>query len=205
MKWEFNHDLKEDILENYEEVNITGICFKNEVLEKKELKFITLREVIFSNCKFVSVIFDNVFLTKVEFRNCEFLNCNFNESNLSKVRFLNTKFTNVSFFEIKGQDTLISEGIMQYSKIENGELDNSKFDGISFRENIFRRNKFNKIEFFKCEFREDKFMDTVCKNNDFRTSHFEGVSINIDDLITSKLSMLNIIEIVTDKGIILED
>ena len=43
------------------------------------------------------------------------------------------------------------------------------------------------------------------KIQNLKTSHFKEVEINLDDLITSTLSILNIIEITTDKGIILEE
>ena len=48
-------------------------------------------------------------------------------------------------------------------------------------------------------------MDTNFNKCDLKTSYFNDISINVDDLITSKLSILNMIEILSDKGIILED
>ena len=205
MNWEFNHVLREEKFENFREMNITGILFNKEILTNEELKFQTLREVCFQNVKFVSCAWDNVFLAKVKFVNCEFLNVNVGESNFNKVEFINCKFTNVSFFEDNLSDLEIKESIMQYSKWENTKIDNSKWDGINLKENIFRHNKFKKMEFYKCEFSLDNFIDTKFIDCDLKTSHFKGVNINIDELVSSKLSILNMIEIVGDKGIILED
>ena len=94
--------------------------------------------------------------------------------------------------------------IIQFSKIENTNL-TGKLDGLTLRENIYRHNKFNNIEIYKCEFNNDNFIDTKLTNCDLRTSHFIDTKINVDDLITSKLSILNMIEILSAKGIILED
>ena len=205
MKWEFKHNLEEGKFEDYRDMNISGVFFQKEILTNEEIKYQTLREVNFQNIKFMGGTFDNCFLAKVKFVNCEFLNVNIIESNFNKVEFINCKFTNVSFFECNISDIEINESIMQYSKWENTKIDNGKWDALSLKENIFRHNKFISVEFYKCDFCLDSFIDTNFKMCDLRTSRFKEININIDEFIGSTLSMLNIIEIVRDKGIILED
>ena len=72
-------------------------------------------------------------------------------------------------------------------------------------ENIHRHNKYEDIKFNKCKFILDNFIDTNFKECDLKTSNFEDVKMNLDDLITSKLSVLNLLEIISSKGIIIEE
>lgn len=72
-------------------------------------------------------------------------------------------------------------------------------------ENIHRHNKYENIKFYKCNFISDNFIDARFKECDLKTSHFEETKINLDDLITSTLSILNLLEIVNTKGIIIEE
>ena len=204
MKWDFKDNLSIGNFNDYLDMNITKVQFINEEISKIELKFLTLREVLFQNCHFIDVTFDNAFLAKVKFQNCEFINTNILECNINSLTFTNCKLTNVSIFESSLNDTLVEEGIMQYSKITNTNL-TGKLDGLVLRENIFLHNKFSNTEFYKCEFKEDNFIDTKFQNCDLRTSHFKDVSLNVDDLITSKISILNMIDIISSKGIYLED
>ena len=244
MNWEFKHVLREEKFENFREMNITGILFNKEILANEELKFQTLREVCFQNVKFVSCVwdnvflakvrfvnceflntsiveanfnkvefvnckfkdvnFDNTFLVKVEFINCEFLNTNFIECNFSKVRFTNCKLTNASIYETKVSETQFLEGVIQYSKWENIDFE-GKFDRVILRENIYRHSKFINTDFFYCEFSLENFIDTKISKCDLKTCSFKEININIDDLIGSKLSVLNLLSLINDKGIIIED
>ena len=56
-----------------------------------------------------------------------------------------------------------------------------------------------------CELINENFIDTNFKNCDLKTSHFKETNINLDDLVSSKLSILNLLEIVNSKGIIIEE
>ena len=78
-------------------------------------------------------------------------------------------------------------------------------DDVIFMENIHRHNKYEYINFYKCRFVLDNFIDTNFKECDLKTCHFEDVKINLDEFISSKLSMLNIIELLSSKGIIIEE
>ncbi len=205
MKWEFKNNLTEGVYEDYIESNITGVKFQKEIIDKQELKFQTLREVVFQNVKFISVTFNNVFLAKVKFINCEFLNVNIVESNFNKVVFANCKLTNVSFFQNSINEILINESIVQLSKFENEDISNGKFDDVKFKENLYRHNKIINTEFYKCDLIKEMFIDTIFKKCNLKTSHLEEVNINIDDLVGSTLSVLNMIELISGKGIILED
>ncbi len=204
MKWEFSGKLLKGNFEEYLETNICNIEFEKENLEKIEVKFQTIREVKFVNCQFKDVNFDNTFLVKVEFINCEFLNTNFIECNFSKVRFINCKLTNASIYETKVSETQFLEGVVQYSKWENIDFE-GKFDRVILRENIYRHSKFINTEFFYCEFSLENFIDTKISKCDLKTCSFKEVNINIDDLIGSKLSVLNLLSLINDKGIIIED
>ncbi len=205
MKWEFSRDLVKGNFNDYEDISLTNVMFFKEEVANKTVKFETFREVCFKNCKFSKVSFDNNFMGKVQFLNCEFIDVSFVESNLSKVMFINCKFTDVSFFESTLSDIEIIESLMQYSKIENSTLKDAKLDDVRLNENIHRHNKYHNVIFYKCELVAENFIDTKFGDCDLKTSSFKGVNINLDDLITSKLSMLNIIEILSDKGILIED
>ncbi len=205
VKWEFSANLLDGVFDDYEEMNVTAIKFSKEVIENKEIKFVTYKEVLYQGCTFENVCFNNDFLGKVKFQNCEFMNVSFLESSFSKVVFSNCKFTNVSFFEMKVDNGLFLECKVQLSKIENSEILNSKFDDVSFTENIHRHNKYNFIDFYKCDFEGENFIDTIFRECDLKTSDFKEVRINIDDLISSTLSMLNVIQILAYKGIIISE
>ena len=84
-------------------------------------------------------------------------------------------------------------------------MENSFFDDVKLMENIHRHNKYENTKFYKCNLNRENFIDTTFKKCDLKTSHFEDTKINIDDLITSKLSILNLLEIVSSKGIIIEE
>ncbi len=204
MKWSFNASLSEAEFKDWESLSLVNKLFQKEEIADMEINFETFREVHFLNCKFRDVTFNNIFLGKVVFQNCDFLNVNFLESNLSKVRFINSKLTNVSFFESKMEDVEIIEVIIQYSKIENTVINNSLFDDVKLKENIHRHNKYKNVNFYKSDLKLENFIDTKCMECDFKTSHFEEVSINIDDLVTSTLSIINVMDILAYKGINLE-
>lgn len=204
MKWE-NSNLQDLSFKDYEEGKLTNLRFSDEDIDKVTIKFETLRQVSFINCKFQNVNFDNCFLGKVEFINCQFSNVNFSECNMSKVRFDNCKFTSFSVFACKIDEILIFESLMQYSKFENTEINIGKFDDVSFRDNIYRHCKYKGINYYKCDVYLDNYIDVVIRDSDFRTSHFREVKMNIDDLVGSRLSVLNLIELVAYKGVIVED
>ena len=205
MRWEFNHELTKKPFARHEELNMTNLLFEEEEIEQLFLNFETIRGTCFKKCKLSSVTIENAFLGKVKFQNCELNNVVFSASSLSQVDFDNSKLINVTFFESTLSDINIIESIIEYSKIENSKMANAKWDDVKLMENIHRHNKYENTEFYKCHFISDNFIDTRLKECDLRTCHFDMVKINLDELITSKLSILNLLELVNDKGIIIEE
>lgn len=203
--WDFRGELVERDIIDYENYSLNYVLFKKQNVKGLDMRFETFREVCFQNCKLENVIFHNAFMGRVKFLDCELINVSFPESNLSKVVFSNCKLTSVSFFETNMENVEFVECLVQYSKFENCILSNALLDDVRLKENIHRHNKYNDTKFFKCELEGENFIDTIFKNCDLKTSHFKEVSINIDDLVTSTLSILNMIEILRDKGVILED
>ena len=100
---------------------------------------------------------------------------------------------------------LIEECLIEYSKVENSKIDNSNINDTKLMENIHRHNKYTNMKFDRCKLISENFIDTIFKNCDLRTSQFEEVKINLDDLIGSKISLLSLLEIVNSKGIIIEE
>lgn len=205
MKWEFRHTLTDEAFSNYENLSLNSLCFTKENIGKLEIKFEDFREIKFFNCTFDGTLFDNAFFSKVKFINCVFNNVIFTECNFNYVLFLNSKFTGVSFSALKIENLEIVDSMIQYSTMLNCNIGNSKIDGVKFLDNNERKNIYLNTEFFKCEFIQEQFLDTKFKKCDLRTCKFQEVSINLDDLVGSTLSILNMIEIIRDKGIILED
>ena len=205
MKWEFNRELTKEQFKNYEELTLSYLMFANEEITDLDIHFETFREVLFKKCKFINVTFDNSFLGKVKFQNCEFTNVTWNECNLNNVFFDNCKLINISIFASTLSNIEILESLLEYSKIENTNLANSLFNDVKLFENIHRHNKYEYIKFDRCQFISDNFIDTNFKECNLKTSHFENIKINLDELITSTLSMLSLLEIVSSKGIIIED
>lgn len=205
MKWEFKGVLREENFDNYESLNFTYLFFQNQNVHNIEINFETLREVKFSNCKFSDVNFNNTFFSHVQFINCEFTNVVFSDVRFSNVIISNSKLTSITFFESVANDLCLEESLIQYSKLENSEINNSIFEDVRFKENLHRKVKYNYTNFDRCELVSEKLIDVPFKSCDLKTSHFKEVSINIDNFITSTLSLLNIIEILGDKGIIIED
>lgn len=204
MKWDYNGELSNAKFVDWE-VEATRVLYNDESVSNMDVGFQTFREVCFKSCKLSKVNFNNVYMVKVKFINCELENVNFLESNFSKLEFIGCKFTSVSIFETKLEDVFFNESIIQYSKIENSIISNSLFDDIKFKENLHRKSSYSKTDFYKCELIEENLIDTKFNCCDLKTSIFKSVSLNIDDLITSKLSVLNMIDILSDKGIIIED
>ena len=205
MKWSYSKNLIASSFLEYPDINFTGALYSKEEIKNKNISFDTFREVEFQNCKFDSVTFSNIFLGKIRFINCEFNKVSFLESNLNKVVFQNSKFTSLSIFETKLENVFFTECKIQYSKIENTLIDNSLFENIILIENIERHNKYKKVDFKRCEFNLEQIIDTKYLECDLLSSHFKNVEVDINDFISSKLSVLAMIEILSDKGILLED
>ncbi len=205
MKWEFNQELEKEYFKNHENRTLTYLLFEGEEILKEEINFETLREIHFKKCKLNNVTFDNTFLGKVKFENCELNNVSMSNCTISKTIFTNCKLINVSFFEDVINDLVVEESLIEYSKIENSKMNNSLFDDVKLLENIHRHNKYEKINFYKCKFISENLIDAKFKECDLKTSHFEDTNINFDDLITSKLSLLNVLELVNSKGIVVEE
>lgn len=205
MNWEFRKDLVEANFLEYESLTLTNLQFTKQDIASLEINFENLKEILFTNCKFMNTIFYNIFFTKVKFINCEFTNVTFSECNLNYVIVNNSKFTNTSFHACEANNIKIEESLIQYSKFTNTKISYSKLDGIHLRENIHQKCKYLEVEFFKCDFEKENICDTPFKKCDLRTSRFNLVTINLDDLISSRLSFMNAIELLGDKGIILED
>lgn len=205
MNWKFNKDLRKELFHYHEDLTLNHLLFENEEIFKEEINFETLREVHFKKCKITNVTFDNTFLGKVLFENCELTNVTFSNCSFSNVMFTNSKLINISFFEDTITNLGIEECILEYSKIENTKIDNSIIDDVKLLENIHRHNKYNQIKFNKCNFIRENIIDTTFKQCDLKTSHFEDTNINLDDLISSTLSILNLLEIINSKGILIEE
>lgn len=205
MNWKFTHELSKEFFCKHEDITLSYLIFEEEIITKETVNLETIREVYFKKCKLNNVHFNDTFLGKVKFENCELNNVTFSGNSWNNVYFSNCKLIDTSIFECTINNIIIEECLIEYSKIENTKLDNGKIDDTKLMENIHRHNKYIDILFYKCQLISENFIDTNFKNCDLKTSHFEEVKINLDDLIGSKLSLLNLLEIVNSKGIIIEE
>ncbi len=205
MNWTFDHKLEKKEFKDHENITLSYLIFEKEQIAKEYLNLETLREIHFKYCKISNSSFENSFFGKVKLENCELTNVTFSDCNLTNVIFDNCKLMNVTFFESEMNDCHITESLIEYSILENNKINNSILEDVKLRENIHRHNKYEATGFYKCELMNENFIDTKFKNCDLKTSHFQETNIDLNDLISSKLSILNLLEIVNSKGIIIEE
>ena len=65
MKWNFSHELTKENFCHHEDLTLNYLSFEQELIDREEINFETLREVLFKKCRLNNVSFDNTFFGKL--------------------------------------------------------------------------------------------------------------------------------------------
>lgn len=190
--------------------NITG----KEIVEIKEE---SLKEVVFSKCKFKHVELSTKKFTECKFEDCEFIRCNLNNCDFPASAFQDCIFDKCRMIGIDWSKTRglyfkinCTECNLSYSTFTNMKMPNCKFNDCIMEEVYFYDSKLQKVKFCGSNLKKSVFMNCDMTETDFtlaesyffdpRQNKLKKTKLSRDQAV-SLLSAFNVVIVDDDKDV----
>jgi len=159
--------------------------FYNQVFNDEACSELSLIDIVFDSCEFITCDFSNAI-----FRNCEFIDCSFVKCNLNSILLNNSKFSDVVFSECKmlgvdwtkayWRDLALGSAL----KFNECMINSSSFYGLNQTEITIKGCRahdvdFREADFSKANFKDSDLSNSIFSNTNLTSAKFAG-AINYD-------------------------
>ena len=136
-----------------------------------------LERVSLANCKFSSILWQDVRLV-----NCDLANLETRSLTLIRVEFIDCRMTGLRASEAQCQDVLMSEGDQRYSQFRYSKFKAAEFESCNFEEADFQGADLSGSIFRKCNLQNVEMNKAKLVNADLRSSSVEGMHLRAEDI-----------------------
>ena len=164
---------------SWRQSNHGPILLKDEEFDHLDARDLSLHDVIFLGCKFISASFLNCNLSQASFTNCKFLSTRFESVRMRGARFTDTNFSEVVFSsDGKTQCDLGS------ARFVGGKLLNVNFSGV-----VAIRAEFRDVDMISVNWSKALLCNSLIDHCTFSAANFDGA--NMTESIFARNTVVN--------------
>ena len=152
---------------------LPGREYADQTLQNLLISGGSLRDCLFSDCKFVKSRLSDIDFESCFFHNCQFGNCDLSLMRVNNSSFINTSFTDCKMIGINWTDAYWPKGrLLATLHFEGCSINHSVLAGL-----ILPRIRITKCVAWEVDFTEADMSEADCRSTDFAKSRFYNTNL----------------------------